>query len=72
MIKLLTLAMLLAAAVALMALAACDGGRSTAEPTGPPTAGPTGGPSSASDWRAYPTADWRGHSNSTSWDHQAR
>ena len=44
MIKLLTLAMLLAAAVALMALAACDGGRSTAEPTGPPTAGPTGGP----------------------------
>ena len=45
MTKLLTLAMLLAAAVALMALAACDGGRSTAEPTGPPTAGPTGGPS---------------------------
>ncbi len=48
MTRLLTLAMMLAAAVALMALAACDGGRSTAEPTGPPTAGPTppptGGP----------------------------
>ncbi len=48
MTKLLTLALMLAAAVVLLALAACDGGPSTAEPTRVPTAGPTqpatGGP----------------------------
>ena len=42
--RLLTLAMFLAAAVALLALAACDGGPETTEPTGPLTAGPTAGP----------------------------
>ena len=59
MARLLTLAILVAAAIALVALAACDGGPSTAEPTGPPTAGPTqpptGGPTQAPTPGATPT-----------------
>ena len=69
MTKLLTLAMMLAAAVALMALAACDGGRFDGRTYW--------APDRRADWRAYPTTycraypgpDWRGHAHSNSWDH---
>ena len=60
MTRLLTLAMMLAAAVALLALAACDGGPSTAGPTEPPTTGvtqtPTAGPTQPSTPGATPTS----------------
>ena len=60
MTRLLTLAMMLAAAVALLGLAACDGGPSTAGPTQPPTNGatpqPTAGPTQPSTPVATPTS----------------
>ena len=60
MIRLLTLAMILATAMALLALAACDGGPSTVAPTEPPTPGvtqtPTAGPTQPSTPELTPTS----------------